>query len=252
VRSLENFAGAERGGGPLGGRRASTAKIFQAKVRPIPPNAPKAPGFFYILAVISASKRPKNREFMPLALSDILFAISALAVILLSLSVVLARNPVRSTLLLILSFVPVSVIYILMQAAFVGVLQILVYAGAIMMLFTFVIMMINPEPNTGEIPGEPAVKKGWRGEILAVLVLVAAGLVLIPQVYWAASRMPVAAVEKPGFGGLKSLSQFLFADPANNPLTVSFELISFLILVGIIASINFSRREKSAPTSGEN
>ena len=90
---------------------------------------------------------------MPLALSDILFAISALAVVLLSLSVVLARNPVRSTLLLILSFVPVSLIYILLQAAFVGILQILVYAGAIMMLFTFVIMMINPEPNSGEIPG---------------------------------------------------------------------------------------------------
>jgi NADH-quinone oxidoreductase subunit J len=186
---------------------------------------------------------------MPLALSDILFAISALAVVLLSLSVVLARNPVRSTLLLILSFVPVSVIYILMQAAFVGVLQILVYAGAILMLFTFVIMMINPEPSSGEIPGEKgkgdAGKRGKMGGVAAFLLLTGVGFVLIPPVRWAAERLPQNPLERTGFGGLTSLSQMLFADPANNPLTVSFELISFLILVGIIASINFSRREKA-------
>jgi NADH-quinone oxidoreductase subunit J len=183
---------------------------------------------------------------MPLALSDILFAISALAVVLLSLSVVLARNPVRSTLLLILSFVPVSVIYILLQAAFVGVLQILVYAGAILMLFTFVIMMINPEPSSGEIPGEaPAGKRGKVGGLAAFLLLAGAGFVLIPPIRWAAEHLPQNPVERPGFGGLTSLSQMLFANPAENPLTVSFELISFLILVGIIASINFSRREKA-------
>ena len=184
---------------------------------------------------------------MPTSLSDILFAIAAIAVVLLSLSVVLARNPVRSTLLLILSFVPVSLIYILMQAAFVGVLQILVYAGAIMMLFTFVIMMINPEPNSGEIPGitETPVKSGKVGAVAAFLLLTGTGFVLIPPVHWAASHIAPATVEKPGFGGLNSLSQMLFANPADNPLTVSFELISFLILVGIIASINFSRRDKT-------
>ena len=181
---------------------------------------------------------------MPLTLSDILFAIAAVAVVLLSLAVVLARNPVRSTLLLILSFVPVSLIYILMQAAFVGILQILVYAGAIMMLFTFVIMMINPEPNSGEIPGavETPGKSGKIGALAAFLLLTGTGFVLIPPVHWAASHVIPAAVEKPGFGGLPSLSQLLFANPANNPLTVSFELISVLILVGVIASINFSRR----------
>jgi NADH-quinone oxidoreductase subunit J len=192
---------------------------------------------------------------MPLSLSDLLFAIAAVAVVLLSMSVVLARNPVRSTLLLILSFVPVSVIYILMQAAFVGILQILVYAGAIMMLFTFVIMMINPEPNSGEIPGvdekfgaTPG-KSGKMGALAAFVLLAGTGFVLIPPIHWAASHLVYPAVEKPGFGGLGSLSQMLFANPADNPLTVSFELISFLILVGIIASINFSRRDKSR--SGE-
>ena len=191
---------------------------------------------------------------MPLSLPDLLFAIAAVAVVLLSLSVVLARNPVRSTLLLILSFVPVSLIYILMQAAFVGILQILVYAGAIMMLFTFVIMMINPEPNSGEIPagavGDETPKSGKAGTIALALLLIGTGFILIPPIHWAALRVPSIPVSKPGFGGLNSLSQLLFANPADNPLTVSFELISFLILVGIIASINFSRRDKSS-NSGE-
>ena len=55
--------------------------------------------------------------------------------------------------------------------------------------------------------------------------------------------VPLAAQAQPGFGGIQSISQLMFKDPANNPLTVSFELISFLILAGVIASINFSRRD---------
>src|SRR5690606_17021061 len=91
---------------------------------------------------------------------DALFALSAAAAVLLSAAVVLARNPVRSTLLLILSFLPVSLLYVLMRAGFAGILQVMVYAGAIMMLFTFVIMMINPAPGEGEVPVEAGGRPG--------------------------------------------------------------------------------------------
>ena len=190
---------------------------------------------------------------MPQSLPDILFAVAAAAVLLLSLSVVLARNPVRSTLLLILSFVPVSGIYILMSAAFVGILQVLVYAGAILMLFTFVIMMINPEPKAGEIPNEPgagAVKaRRWKGDLIVLLLLAASGFMLIVPVRYVAGLIAPGAPAQPGFGSIQSISQLMFKDPANNPLTVSFELISFLILAGVIASINFSRRERAKATA---
>ena len=122
-----------------------------------------------------------------------------------------------------------------MQAPFVGILQILVYGGAIMMLFTFVIMMINPAPKGGEIPGEDA-KIRWKGLVSTLVLLAVAGIIVIPPVYHAAMALPPAAVGKPGFGGIASLAELIFRDPANNPLTVSFELISFLILVGIIAA----------------
>jgi NADH-quinone oxidoreductase subunit J len=183
----------------------------------------------------------KAGKTVPQQLIDILFVVSAAGVFALSLAVVLVKNPVRSILFLILSFLPTALIYIMLQAPFVGILQILVYGGAIMMLFTFVIMMINPAPKGGEIPGENAHPRGIVHLIPWLLLMAAAGFILIPPVYRAALELPPAAVSKPGFGGLPSLANLIFKDPANNPFTVSFELISFLILAGIIAALNFSR-----------
>jgi NADH-quinone oxidoreductase subunit J len=181
---------------------------------------------------------------------DILFVISAAAVVLLSLCVVLARNPVRSTLLLILSFLPISLVYVLMQASFVAILQVMVYAGAIMMLFTFVIMMINPAPHAGEIPGEaPGAESSRkiekRGDALWFVLLAVLGLVLIVPVRYAAVRLVAQPVTKPDFGGVQSMAQLIFSKPTENPLTVSFELISILILVGVIAAVNFGRRRSA-------
>lgn len=188
---------------------------------------------------------------LPSTVPDLLFAVSAVLVVALSLAVVLARNPVRATLLLILSFLPVALIYILLQASFAGLLQVLVYAGAIMMLFTFVIMMVNPPPGAGEVEEDAgtARKAFRRGDLAALLLLGAIALIVIPPVYTAAARItePMAAsggspAHKDGFGTAHSLSQLIFTDPVNNPLTVSFELISILILVGVIAAVNFGRR----------
>lgn len=181
-------------------------------------------------------------------LVEITFALSAITILISSLAVVLVKNPVRATLLLILSFLPTSLIYILLQAPFVGILQILVYAGAIMMLFTFVIMMINPAPKGGEssVTGGQDEKHGWKSALIAGVVLVGLGALLIPKVYVAASQVSTNAISKQGFGELSSIAELIFKDPENNPLTVSFELISFLILVGIIAALNFSRRKSSA------
>jgi NADH-quinone oxidoreductase subunit J len=181
---------------------------------------------------------------------EIVFALSAILLIFASLAVVLVRNPVRATLLLILSFLPTALVYILLQASFVGILQVLVYAGAIMMLFTFVIMMINPSPREGETGGGSKAAAedigGLRSSLIGILVLAALGGAVIPVAYRAASQVSTAPVSKPGFGELASIADLLFRDPMNNPMTVSFELISFLILVGIIAALNFSRRKGGA------
>jgi NADH-quinone oxidoreductase subunit J len=231
--------------GEIGDSPLESPPFFLHQGRYFRPKSPFPP--------LSARRVTAGNPVPQTTVPDILFAIAAVAVVGLSLAVVLARNPVRSTLLLILSFLPVSLIYILMQASFAGILQVMVYAGAIMMLFTFVIMMINPAPGGGELPGDPAdgAKRGslGRSDVLWVLILCGIGLVLIPPVYYAAAQItgPMVAsgghpAHKEGFGTVESISQLIFKDPANNPLTVSFELISILILVGVIAAVNFGRR----------
>jgi NADH:ubiquinone oxidoreductase subunit 6 (subunit J) len=83
--------------------------------------------------------------------------------------------------------------------------------------------------------------------LVGLAVIGVAGALVLPLVYRAASGVGVQPVTKPGFGSLDSIAKLLFEDPANNPLTVSFELISFLVLVGVIAALNFSRRKGAAP-----
>lgn len=161
-----------------------------------------------------------------------------------SVAVVTLRNPVRATLMLILSFLPTSMVYLQMRASFVGILQILVYAGAIMMLFTFIIMMINPNPGEGETPERPTFSV--RSALMALAILVGAGFAVIPVMRMAAAGVGPGQPLKEDFGTLKSLGQLVFTNSAENPLTLSFELISFLILVGIIAALNFSRRRETA------
>jgi NADH-quinone oxidoreductase subunit J len=182
-------------------------------------------------------------------LNDILFALCAMLLVSASLAVVLVRNPVRATLLLIISFLPASMVYLLMHAAFVGILQVLVYAGAIMMLFIFVIMMINPKPKGGETVEDSTgvkVKPNFariRSALIMGGILLAIGIVVIPFVWKAASAVGGEEPLRGDFGTLTSISDMIFRNPGENPLTVSFELISFLILVGVVAALNFSKRK---------
>src|SRR5689334_17582370 len=78
---------------------------------------------------------------------DIIFTVAATSIVAFSLGVVIVRNSVLATFLLIGSFLPTAGIYILLHAPLAAVFQILVYAGAILILFTFVVMMINPGPG---------------------------------------------------------------------------------------------------------
>jgi NADH:ubiquinone oxidoreductase subunit 6 (subunit J) len=120
------------------------------------------------------------------------------------------------------------------------------------MLFTFVIMMINPAPHGGELPEEntgvpSSTKRSRMGDLAWALLLAAAGLILIPPIRAAAAALSAKPIARDDFGGVHAMARLIFSDPANNPLTVSFELISALILVGVIAAINFGSRpdEKS-------
>ena len=157
-----------------------------------------------------------------------------------SLLVIGQRNPIYSVLLLIASFGALAGLYVLLDAPFVAVTQIIVYAGAIMVLFLFVVMLLNvplEEPIDVERLRESQGAR-WFGAALAALLLIELG--------WALARTP-------GFGGaapvpdpetaelissVRHVGQVLYRDYA-----FAFEVTSILILVAMVGAVLLARRE---------
>mgnify|MGYP003348623572 CR=1 FL=1 len=144
-----------------------------------------------------------------------------------ALMVVLHRNPVTSALFLVLSFCSLAGIYLLQQAEFIGLVQIIVYAGAIMVLFLFVIMYLNLQHDV-ETGVQIAVRRGI-GWMVAALVFLTAALLL--KRGWAPGpEVPASAVDTQGNAaaiGRVLYSRFLFP----------FEVTSILLLVAMVGAI---------------
>ena len=154
-----------------------------------------------------------------------------------SLLVIAQRNPIYSVLLLIASFGALSGLYVLLDAPFTAVTQIIVYAGAIMVLFLFVVMLLN-QHREDEVAPSPLVVLPVTMR-LAVLL----SIMLAIEVAWALSR-----VIDEGFnttpGSLATIKSV--AAIGNQLFTVhafAFEVTSVLILVSMIGAVVIARRE---------
>ena len=147
--------------------------------------------------------------------------------------VVLLKNPVHSALSLVATMFLIAISYAVMGAHLVAALQIIVYAGAVMVLFLFVIMLLNVQAD----PQEP------RAFFPTVIGFAVAGLMAAPIAYvlwaWSTGDTSVAAVAE-DFGTTKTVARHLF----NNRL-VSFELTSVLLLVAVVGAVVVARREDS-------
>jgi NADH-quinone oxidoreductase subunit J len=178
--------------------------------------------------------------------SDALFyAFGAIAVVA-SLLVIAQRNPVYSVLLLIASFGALSGLYVLLDAPFVAVIQIIVYAGAIMVLFLFVVMLLNAPhedtdvdlrgtgpPGLGNAHVHPLLRPGPMrfGAVLA--------LAFAAELVWALTRSVESGAFAPGaVSSVASIGRMLFTDYA-----FPFEVTSILILVAMIGAVVLARRD---------
>jgi NADH-quinone oxidoreductase subunit J len=165
-----------------------------------------------------------------------LFYLFGAVAVMASLLVIAQRNPIYSVLLLIASFGALSGLYVLLDAPFVAVIQIIVYAGAIMVLFLFVVMLLNaPVESVDEAKGRLAVLGAGPLRFGAVLA-VALGMELI----WALTR---AGGESGEFAGgsvssVAAIGRLLFTDYA-----FQFEVTSVLILVAMVAAVMLARRD---------
>ena len=148
--------------------------------------------------------------------------------------VVVQSNPVYSVLLLIGSFIGLAGLYILLDAPFVAVIQIIVYAGAIMVLFLFVVMLLNA-------PREEAVRSGLPEFGAARLAGGLLAIALAVELAWALTQSRTIAITATGARDTFPVSQIgqrLFQHYA-----FAFEATSILILVAMVGAVVLARRE---------
>jgi NADH-quinone oxidoreductase subunit J len=145
--------------------------------------------------------------------------------------VVLSKNPVYSALSLLLNFAVLAVMYILLQAQFLAVVQVIVYAGAIVVLFLFVVMLIGADVRLLEARGRGRMIATYGALAAAVVMLVGFGYLLVTGVLASVS----GAV--PGNGSVQAIGEVLFTE-----YLLPFELASVLLLVAMIGAVVLARK----------
>ncbi len=169
----------------------------------------------------------------------IFYVLSGL-VILASALVIGQRNPMYSVMMLILAFAALAGLYIQLDAPFVAVAQIIIYAGALMVLFLFVVMLLNaPQEDGAEWDRLHPLRRPGMVRFGALLALL-----LIAQLGWALSRMnsldaPVGSrTSAETVSSVRELGRVLFTDHM-----FAFEATSILILVAMVGAVVLARRE---------
>ena len=161
-----------------------------------------------------------------------LFWTFALLMLVFGLGVVINRNPVASALSLVVSFLGLAALFMSLDAFFVGIIQILVYAGAVMVLFLFIIMLLD-------LRAEKLRRINWIASAGGVAVAVA----FLSQVLSVIGRFPAAAkpfppLAAPALDDVRGIGLRLFTN-YNLPL----QIIGVLVLVATIGVVVLSRRE---------
>jgi len=184
-------------------------------------------------------------------LQNTIFGVLALLAVVSSLLVVTRKNPIYSALFLIVMFSTISGIFLLLDASFLGFMQLLVYAGAIMVLYIFVIMLINP--REGDLPPEGGfTDKGVAAGIALIvfsLLAFAIGKSEVLAQLASSGPFPARPLPSPTHGEIAAFGLELF----QRHLLV-FELASILILVGIVGAVHLTLRRKAGaalPESSE-
>jgi NADH-quinone oxidoreductase subunit J len=157
------------------------------------------------------------------------FFIVALVAVGSALGLVLRRNPIHGALFLVVNLGSIAVFYLMLGAEFLAAAQVIVYAGAIMVLFVFAIMVLIPgKEETGPDPRRS----------LRVWALPAAALLFVQIVVWMLlSRSATPIGPQPSGGGVEAIGRLLFTD-----YLFPFELTSVLLLAAMVGVLLLARR----------
>jgi NADH-quinone oxidoreductase subunit J len=150
--------------------------------------------------------------------------------------VISTRDMVHSVLFLVLDFLFVAALYVLLGAQFVAAIQILVYAGGIVVLYLFVVMLVNLK-RPPEAHSDPHRKTNW-GLALAIMVLVELGAVAAYSYARPAPALAAATQTMPLTGNTEQVGWLLYTS-----YLIPFEIASMLLLVAMIGAIVLAKRE---------
>ncbi len=166
---------------------------------------------------------------MTLAIFLVLAVISIIAALLM----VFSKSPVHSVLYLILTFFMIAGQYVLLNAQFLAVVHIIVYAGAIMVLFLFVLMLLNLNKDS-----EPAKPMGWK-----IAAGITAGMLLVTLIgaLRGAQIFPTGVEPNPNVGLVENLGKSLFTQ-----FVVPFEIAGILFLAAMVGAVLVGKKDLEA------
>lgn len=162
-----------------------------------------------------------------------IFYVFALGAVIAAIGVVALKNPVYSALSLAAVFVALAALYVLLNAPFIAAAQVMIYAGAILILFLFVIMLLSPETERG-IGALP--RQRWLAALFGIALVVELAVVLGSAVL-PVSRGPFTPEQLARVGDTEAVGALLFTD-----FLLPFEITSLLLLVAMVGVIVLAKR----------
>jgi len=163
----------------------------------------------------------------------IIFYIFASLAICSAIAVITARDPVRSVLSLVITFFSMAGIWMLLRAEFLALILLLVYVGAVMTLFLFVVMMLNIDKESKR----PSFVRYLPIGLLIVLLLMGLMIMGVGPAHFGIAQMPLPQALPADYSNTQQLSTLLYTDYA-----YPFEIAGVLLLTGIIAAITLTHR----------
>jgi NADH-quinone oxidoreductase subunit J len=179
-----------------------------------------------------------SNEFLPLLYSFHFYLFSLIAIVA-AIAFVTRRSPVAAAMWLVVTMFAIAALYIMMDAQFIGVMQVLVYAGAIMVVFLFVVMLLN----LGH-PSEISDIRGKWGRLLAGflgLALLAEVMALVRSPLQIGLVVPVIPPTVNSTGGIIGG----VAGPLFHEYLLAFELTSVLLLIAIAGAVVLGRKRSA-------
>jgi NADH-quinone oxidoreductase subunit J len=180
-----------------------------------------------------------------ITLGTVYFWVCAVLAVAGALGVVVSKNPIRGAMGLLMLILSVAGLFLALHAQFLAAIQLIVYAGAIVILFLFVIMLLGPSAAT------PADRRGlftrvFGGGLFGLAAFGALTLVVTAMRMPSAHALPMPEPDAT-FGGIDAFGSILFADDL-----VPFELSSALLMVAVVGALAVAKGRQGVPTMTKN